>query len=267
MLTLSQIRAFYPGMPNDVQTSIHLLKEYVELMVLNYLSNSKYIEKLCFIGGTNLRLIKGIDRFSEDLDFDCKNMSQDEFTRMTDDVVRFLQKNGLPAEAKEHESDKLTAMRRSIRFPELLYNLGLASEAERNRKFLLKIEVQDQGVGYKPEKAMVSMDGFHFQIPQPPKDVMCSMKLSTILSRGKGRDFYDSMFLMQMAEPDYAYLSLRNGIHNAEELQSVILKKIAVTDLKMKSQDFQYLIFDKTRAAVILDYEPAFLEWLHKKSP
>ncbi|MBG0766428.1 MAG: nucleotidyl transferase AbiEii/AbiGii toxin family protein [Spirochaetaceae bacterium] len=24
-----------------------------------------------FIGGTNLRLIKHIDRFSEDLDFDC----------------------------------------------------------------------------------------------------------------------------------------------------------------------------------------------------
>ena len=29
--------------------------------------------KIFFIGGTNLRLVKGIDRFSEDLDFDCKN--------------------------------------------------------------------------------------------------------------------------------------------------------------------------------------------------
>lgn len=265
MLTLSQIRAFYPGMPEDVQTSIHLLKEYVELMVLNYLSSSKYIEKLSFIGGTNLRLIKGIDRFSEDLDFDCKNLPADEFTRMTDDVIRFLQKNGLPAEPKDKESDKLTAMRRSIRFPELLYNLGLASEAERNRKFLLKIEAQNQGVEYKPEKAMVSMDGFHFQIPQPPADVMCSMKLSTILSRGKGRDWYDSMFLMQMAGPDYVYLSLRNGIHNADELESAILKKIAATDLVMKSRDFEYLIFDKNKARTILDYETAFSDWLHKQ--
>ena len=266
MLTLSQIRAFYPGMPEDVQTSIHLLKEYVELMVLNYLSSSKYIEKLSFIGGTNLRLIKGIDRFSEDLDFDCKNLTANEFTRMTDDVIRFLQKNGLPAEAKEHESDKLTAMRRSIRFPELLYNFGLASEAERNRKFLLKIEAQDQGVDYKPDKAMVSMDGFHFQIPQPPVETMCSMKLSTILSRGKGRDFYDSIFLMQMAGADYAYLAARNGIHSAEELESAILNKIAATNLEMKSRDFEYLIFDKNKASTILEYESAFMEWLHRNN-
>ena len=75
MLSIEQIRAFYPGFPQDTQTTIHLLKEYIELLVLNHLSNTKYIEKLTFIGGTNLRLIKGIDRFSEDLDFDCKELS------------------------------------------------------------------------------------------------------------------------------------------------------------------------------------------------
>ena len=95
---------------------------------------------------------------------------------------------------------------------------------------------------------------------------MCSMKLSTILSRGKGRDFYDSMFLMQMAGADYAYLTIRNGIHNAEELESAILNKIAATDLEMKSRDFEYLIFDKKKASTILGYESAFMEWLHRNN-
>ncbi|MCK9626641.1 MAG: nucleotidyl transferase AbiEii/AbiGii toxin family protein [Bacteroidales bacterium] len=31
---------------------------------------------MTFIGGTNLRFVKGIDRFSEDLDFDCKDLSK-----------------------------------------------------------------------------------------------------------------------------------------------------------------------------------------------
>lgn len=116
MLSLSQIRNFYPGAPQDTQTSIHLLKEYIELMTLNFLSSSKYIGKLSFIGGTNLRLVKGIDRFSEDLDFDCKNLGNEEFMAMTDDVIRFLQRSGLPAVAKDKESDKLSAMRRTISF-------------------------------------------------------------------------------------------------------------------------------------------------------
>ncbi len=46
----------------------HMLKEYIQLMILDYLSSTPYMRKMAFIGGTNLRLFKGIDRFSEDLD-------------------------------------------------------------------------------------------------------------------------------------------------------------------------------------------------------
>ena len=48
----------------------HIVKEYVQLLILDYLSATEHIRKMTFIGGTNLRLAKGIDRFSEDLDFD-----------------------------------------------------------------------------------------------------------------------------------------------------------------------------------------------------
>ena len=33
------------------------------------------------------------------------------------------------------------------------------------------------------------------------------MKLSALLTRGKGRDFYDAIFLLQRTEPDYPFLS------------------------------------------------------------
>ena len=50
---------------------------------------------MTFIEGTNLRLAKGIDRFSEDLDFDCKHFTEKEFIRMSDDVLTFMQRSGL----------------------------------------------------------------------------------------------------------------------------------------------------------------------------
>jgi hypothetical protein len=38
-------------------------------MILDYLSSTPSIQKMAFIGGTNLRLVKGIDRFSEEFGF------------------------------------------------------------------------------------------------------------------------------------------------------------------------------------------------------
>jgi predicted nucleotidyltransferase component of viral defense system len=82
-------------------------------MILDYLSSTPYIRKMIFIGGTNLRLAKGIDRFSEDLDFDCKDLSKEEFIEMTNGVIRFLEYSGLRVEARDKDNPKPTAFRRT----------------------------------------------------------------------------------------------------------------------------------------------------------
>ena len=252
MLDLQNIRAFYPGFPESPDTDIQLYKEYLELMVLDYLSSHPLIGRLTFIGGTALRLLRQIDRFSEDLDFDCKNLSQEEFANLTDDVVRFLGRNGLPAVANEKESDALTAFRRTIQFPQLLYDLGLSPYRE--KKFVLKIEAQDQGVDYPRELFTVNRDGFYFRIPSPSDATLYAMKLSTILHRGKGRDFYDAMFLRSRSEPDMNYLSQREGIATPEELSHRMKQVCARTDFRIKAQDFKYLLFHPENASRILDF-------------
>ena len=257
MLDLQNIRAFYPGFPESPDTDIQLYKEYLELMVLDYLSSHPLIGRLTFIGGTALRLLRQIDRFSEDLDFDCKNLSQEEFANLTDDVVRFLGRNGLPAVAKEKESNALTAFRRTIQFPQLLYDLGLSPYQE--KKFVLKIEAQDQGVDYPRGLFTVSRDGFYFRIPSPSDATLYAMKLSTILHRGKGRDFYDAMFLRSRSEPDMNYLSQREGITTPEELSHRMKQVCDRTDFKLKAQDFKYLLFRPENSSRILDF-PALWE-------
>ena len=252
MLDLQNIRAFYPGFPESPDTDIQLYKEYLELMVLDYLSSHPLIGKLTFIGGTALRLLRQIDRFSEDLDFDCKNLSQEEFSSLTDDVVRFLRRNGLPAVAKGKESDALSAFRRTIQFPQLLYDLGLSPYRE--KKFVLKIEAQDQGVDYKREMFTVNRDGFYFRIPSPSDATLFAMKLSTILHRGKGRDFYDAMFLRARSEADMNYLAQREGIATGEELSRRMKQVCERTDFFLKAQDFKYLLFRPENSARILDF-------------
>ena len=77
MIRIEQIRNFFPAqIRGDSGFDKYMLKEYLQLMILDYLSSTPSIRKMAFIGETNLRLVKGIDRFSEDLDFDCKEFSK-----------------------------------------------------------------------------------------------------------------------------------------------------------------------------------------------
>jgi predicted nucleotidyltransferase component of viral defense system len=230
------------------------------LLILDYLSTTKYIRKLIFIGGTNLRLVKGIDRFSEDLDFDIKEIDKEEFLQMSEDVMQFLKRNGYKVESKDKNSPKLTAFRRNIYFPKFLFDLGLSGH--RDERFLIKIEAHDQGVTYPREIKNIRGCGFYFPFPVPSDAILCAMKATALLERGKGRDFYDLMFLLGQTKPDYNFLAKRIGIKNAAELKDEINKHIKITDLKTKTKDFEHLLFNKENNKRILRFEEFFKESL-----
>lgn len=253
MIDLKYISGFFPASLRDNPNyAKHMVKEYIQLMVLDYLSATPYIKKLAFIGGTNLRLIKGIDRWSEDLDFDCRDMTKEQFMEMTDDVIGFLRRSGLNAQPKDKENPKLTAFRRNIYFPQLLFDLQLTGH--KDERFLLKIEVQDQGIPYEPVMVNVKGCGFFFPLPVPPDSILLSMKLSALLARAKGRDFYDAMYLLSITVPDYRYLKIRAGIGNLDELKKAIAQLLSKTDLGIKKKDFEHLLFNNSNSDKILRF-------------
>lgn len=254
MIDIEYLKSFYPPyLSSSLTMQKNILKEYIELLVLDYLVTTPYIQKLTFIGGTNLRLIKGIQRFSEDLDFDCKNLTEAEFIKMTDSVVSFLKANGFSVETNDKENPRLTAYRRNILFPGLLYEMGLTRHKE--ERFLLKIEAQDQGVDYAREVKTISRNGFHFMVPSPSDATICAMKLVAVIKRGKGRDFYDSMFLLQQTTPDYSFLEAKAGVSNTEQLKNAIESTLAHTDLNIKQKDFVHLAFNPSSTSRILDFK------------
>jgi len=253
MLNIEQIANFFP--PNLRESTIYrkyMLKEYLQLMILDFLATTKYVKKIIFIGGTNLRLIKGIDRFSEDLDFDCKQMTKPEFMEMTDSILDFLLKSGIKSEIIDKPNERLKAFRRNFYFPSMLFGFGLSGYKE--ERFLIKVECQDQQMEYQHKMVYIKGCGLYFSFPVPADDVLCAMKLSALLSRQKGRDFYDAMFLLSQTSPAYSFLAPRYGIQNLSELNAAISELLPQVDLKHKSKDFEHLLFSKNNSQRILDF-------------
>jgi len=254
MINLDLIKQYFPEyLQNNTAFQKYFLKEYIQLMILEHLSNTSYIQKITFIGGTNLRLVKGIDRFSEDLDFDCQYISKEEFLEMTDNVIQFLNRNGFHVITKDKKGDKLQAFRRNIHFPQFLFDLELTGHKE--ERFLIKIEAQDQNFSYRPVMVNIKSCGFFFPFPVPPDDILCAMKLSALLSRKKGRDFYDAIFLLSQTKPNYRYLSQKCGIINVADLKNAVYEVLKVTDLTKKMRDFEHLLFNKEKNNVILRFK------------
>ncbi len=251
MIPMESIMPYFPiEMRESTSFRKYMLKEYIQLSILDFISSTPYIKKIVFIGGTCLRLVKRIDRFSEDLDFDCKDLSKEEFMEMTDSILHFLIRTGLRVEVRDRENRKLTAFRRNIHFPELLFDLGLSGHKE--ERFLIKIESEDQNISYNPELVNIKGCGFYFPFPVPPDGILCSMKIAAMLSRSKGRDFYDSMFLLGLTEPDYTFLAAKHNIHNLKELQQSMNEILETVDMNQKKRDFEHLLFHHRSSERIL---------------
>ena len=253
MIDIEYIRSFFPpAIARESRFDRYMLKEYLQLLILDHLTTTPYIGKMVFIGGTNLRLIQGIDRFSEDLDFDCKDLCEEEFMAMTDRVVQFLQQNNVEVETRDKPNPNLTAFRRNLYFPQMLFNLGLTGP--RDERLLLKIEAQDQGVPYQPVVANINKMGFFFGVQVPPLDVLCAMKFAAILARQKGRDFYDTIFLLSKTKPNMDFLHARAGISSWEELTAALAERLKEVDLNQKKRDFVHLLFNAGNADRILQF-------------
>src|SRR5512137_1546169 len=60
----------------SVGDSLRALREIMQEIALLGLWRSKFFEKAAFYGGTALRVLYGLDRFSEDLDFSLREKSE-----------------------------------------------------------------------------------------------------------------------------------------------------------------------------------------------
>jgi len=87
------------------------------------------------------------------------------------------------------------------------------------------------------------------QIFAPSPDILLSMKTGAVLERGKGRDYYDFIFLSGLTDPDFGYLDMKFGITHHDQLYERIL------------DDFEKLVFDPEETRKVL----LFKEYIRQK--
>ena len=234
MLSIEEIKKQYPSDIHQFERG--LLREYLQFLILEIIFSSNISIKLSFLGGTCLRIVYGIKRFSEDLDFDNKNLSSDEFTSLAKKIELELQRQGFDVKTIVTEKK---AIHCHIKFSNILFENKLSGI--KREEIDIQIDTFDQGYEYESELYLLNKFNVFKQIRVTPKEIILSQKLWTITqrSRAKGRDFYDIIYLLQNTKPDISFLSLKFGTSNWNEAREKILEGIDGVDLGNMVRDVQ----------------------------
>ena len=242
MLDFQEIKKQYPSHLQVFERAI--LREYLQIKILQAIFESKKASKLVFLGGTALRIIYGNERFSEDIDFDNFGLSWEEFEKVIQKVKYFLQLEGFEIEIKNIEKG---AYHCYIRFPELLYQQNLSPYKE--EKILIQIDTAAQGYSYQPEIKIINKFDVCTEVRGTPLDTLLSQKIYTAVNRkrAKGRDFFDITFLFAKTKPDFRFLNQKMGINNPENLRQEISAKIKEYNFQELAKDVAPFLMNKNQ--------------------
>ena len=233
----------------------NILKEYLQYRILDIIYSSRYAGELVFLGGTAIRIVHQGQRFSEDLDFDNKGLDEGGFESVSRLIKQELSKEGYTVEVKNVFKD---AYHCYIKFPGILFDHNLSGHKQ--ERILIQIDAQSQGYDYSPDKYLINKFGIFRYVNAVPVSLLLSQKIFTCLNRKreKGRDFFDVVYLMSKTGPDYAYLKVKAGINNKEEMKIALRERADMLNLVSLAKDIEPFLFEPSQK----DRVELFKEWL-----
>ncbi|MCP4418060.1 MAG: nucleotidyl transferase AbiEii/AbiGii toxin family protein [Chloroflexi bacterium] len=233
--------------------AIHIVREYLQARILQSLQRAGAMQTLAFHGGTSLRLLYDIPRYSEDLDFALElHPEAYDFRAYLQRIVRDFSAEAYVVDVKLNE--KRVVHKAFVRFRGLLFELGLSGHAD--EVLAIKIEVDTNppphaGLMTTPLNKYVPI---HLQHHDPA--TLLSGKLSAILQRDylKGRDIYDLWWYLNQpnwAEPNLEYLnqSLQQGEWGGDALtvanwQTIVREQMLPLKWSLVMEDVGSFIID-----------------------
>ena len=255
MLDIKQIESFYPEYLKSFKKN--LLREYLQYKILEIIFDSKFGEKLSFMGGTAARIIHSNTRFSEDLDFDNLGLNKKDFERLTKLIQRRLSLQGY---ATENKNVFKGVYRSYIRIPNILFENGLSGHKE--EKMLIQVDTEPQGFYYRPDKIILNKFDVFLRINVVPVDILLAQKIYAIFNRKRamGRDFYDAVFLFGKTKPNLDYLKLKLKVKDSADLKNRLLSKCKSFNFKQLAKDVEQFLFVPSDAKKVL----FFYDYLQK---
>ena len=168
----------------------NLTREYLQALILQSLQRSGAMTTLAFHGGTALRFLYSLPRYSEDLDFALEiNKGRYDFRSYLHAIQKDLEAQGYRIIMKV--SDHKTVHSAYVRFPGLLYELNLSPH--RDEVLAVKIEVDTEPPGEAKLETSLIRRHVLLNLQHHDKASLLAGKLHAILQRPypKGRDIYD----------------------------------------------------------------------------
>ena len=244
------------------------LKEILQEVVLVGIWRAKLFEHMAFYGGTALRILYGLDRFSEDIDFSMLKPTPefiwDPFASTIEDELKgFGFDFELTQKKKSFKSEVQSAFLKTNTIKALL-QVGIPRDLtpgiHPSSVLKIKIEVDTNPVmGFKTTQMMLSNP-----LPIPVTTIVISDLFASKMhaaifrawkNRVKGRDWYDVVWYIRNGYPinltHFENCLKQNKSINISEpltpngLKSLVLDKIQTLDIEEVKNDIRYFIRDK----------------------
>lgn len=250
------------------QHVLNMIREYLQVLILKALYQSRYGRGLSFVGGTCLRICYNFKRFSEDLDFTLdREISNYSFEELNEIIGRFLRDTDFEVHLSV-KSEKVV-QKSFIRISKVLHSFGLSLRQE--QKIHVKLEVDTNPIPVSNgcvETYFVTKFDEIFPILKHRDATLFAGKILAVLNRvyTKGRDFYDLIwYLKRKTEIDLEYLN--RGLERAglglrfpddESVIAALGKKVSRIRIGDITKDIGVFLEDPGEEKWLEDYTSVF---------
>jgi Nucleotidyl transferase AbiEii toxin, Type IV TA system len=192
---------------------MNLAREYLQARILGVLQHAGAMIPLAFHGGTALRFLCAIPRYSEDLDFALERLEAAyDFRAYLRSIQREMTAEGYRVEIRA--ADHKTVHSAFIQFVGLPYESGLSAHA--GQKLSVKIEVDTRPPAGAGLATTVVRRHVTLQLQHHDRPTLLAGKMHAVLQRRyvKGRDLFDLMWYLSDREwPEPNLLWLNNALN------------------------------------------------------
>lgn len=190
----------------------NMAREFLQARVLLALQDHGAFANWAFVGGTALRFLYRLPRYSEDLDFSLTSPGNDaEFERRMKSVQGDLAAEAYSVEVKTRA--RATVASAHVKFRGLLYEIGVSPH--RDEVFMVKVEIDTNPPAGAVTETRVLRRFVILNLLHYDRASLLAGKLHAVLTRKytKGRDLYDlAWYLADDTWPAPNLLQLNNAL-------------------------------------------------------
>ena len=236
---------------------INVLRENIQILLLKMLSDRGAFKNISFVGGTALRFIYSMNRFSEDLDFSLLSSKNFDYDKLRDGIKKDIEKTGVAHTIKK--GGKSSVRYFFLNFPNLLFEVGASRIKAHNISVKIEIDMNPPD-GWEIETSIINRF-YIFQVNNYKIGSLFAGKLHACLFRKyvKARDYYDLFwYLTKKTKPNY--ILLNNAIKQTEKTKikiddksiiPILVQKLEKLDFKTIKADVSKFLMDSKEAELL----------------